>query len=60
MSKALAKFWPSSCEVPIWRALPSRMRDSTAKVFRAPAKRSASVLMPRSTGSASTFSMKSA
>jgi hypothetical protein len=54
------KFCPSSCEVPICRALPSRVIDSRAIVWTAPANRSRRVLRPTTTGIASTFSIMSA
>ena len=56
---ALAKFCPSSCEVPICRALPSPVISSSVIVFVAPANRSRAVLRPTTTGSASTSTMKS-
>jgi len=59
MSKARAKFWPSSWLVPICRALPSPIMPSSVYVLVAPAKRSRAVLRPTSTGIASTFTMKS-
>ena len=55
MSKALAKFWPSSWLVPICSALPSPIIASQVSVLMAPAKRSLAVLRPTSTGMASTF-----
>ncbi len=59
MSKARAKFCPSSWLVPICRALPSRIMASHVQVVVAPAKRSLSVLRPVSTGMARTFTMTS-
>ena len=59
MLKARAKFWPSSCEVPICSALPSRIIASSVRVLTAPANRSAAVFLPRMTGIASTCVMKS-
>ena len=58
MPKALAKFWPSSWLVPIWRALPSPMMASHAIVLTAPAKRSRAVFTPTNTGMASVSTMK--
>ena len=40
MSKARAKFWPSSCDVPICNALPSPIIASQVMVLIAPANRS--------------------
>ncbi len=60
MSKARAKFCPSSWLVPICRALPSRIIASSARVFVAPAKRSRAVLRPSTTGIASISRMKGA
>jgi len=54
MSNAFAKFWPSSCEVPICSALPSPIMASTVIVLVAPANRSRRVLRPGTTGMAST------
>ena len=59
MSNARAKFCPSSCEVPICRALPSPVISSSVIVLVAPANRSRAVLRPTTTGSASTSTMKS-
>ncbi len=59
ISKARAKFWPSSWLVPICRALPSRIMASQARVLMAPGKRSRLVLRPLNTGIASTSIMKS-
>ena len=59
MSKARAKFWPSSWLVPICRALPSRIIASQVMVLMAPAKRSRRVLTPTCTGMARTLTMKS-
>ena len=59
MSKALAKFCPSSCEVPICSALPSPVISSMVIVLVAPANRSRAVLRPTTTGSASTSTTKS-
>ncbi len=59
MSKALAKFWPSSWLVPICSALPSPIMASHVIVLMAPANRSLGVLRPTSTGMASTSTMKS-
>ena len=60
VSKARAKFWPSSWLVPICSALPSPIIASQASVLMAPGNRSRAVLRPVSTGMASTFTMKSA
>ena len=59
MSNALAKFCPSSCDVPICRALVSPIMASTVIVLVAPANRSPLVLRPGSTGTASMLTMKS-
>src|SRR6476620_10880269 len=47
MLKARLNLWPSSCDVPICSALPSRMIASHVMVFTAPANRSLAVLLPR-------------
>ena len=60
MSKALAKFCPSSWLVPICSALPSPIMASQVRVLMAPANRSLAVLRPTTTGMASTSVMKSA
>ena len=59
MSKARAKFWPSSWLVAICRALPSPIMPSQVRVLVAPAKRSRAVLRPTRTGAASSVRMKS-
>ena len=59
MPNALAKFWPSSCDVPICSALPSPVISSSVIVLVAPAKRSRAVLRPTTTGIARTSTMKS-
>ena len=53
-SKALAKFWPRKCEVPLCSAQPFCMRASIVYVSSAPAKRSVADLTPLTTGIAST------
>ena len=60
MSKALAKFWPSSWLVPICSALPSPIIASHVSVLTAPANRSLAVLRPTITGMARTSVMKAA
>src|SRR6202022_3507810 len=44
MAKARLNLWPSSCDVAICSALPSRMMPSQVMVFSAPANRSLSGL----------------
>ena len=53
-SKALAKFWPRKCEVPLCSAQPFCMSASIVYVSSAPAKRSEADLTPLTTGIAST------
>ena len=60
MSNARAKFCPSSCEVPICSALPSRITPSHDHEISAPANFSRSVLRPRKTGIASSSTIASA
>ena len=59
MLKARLNLWPSSCDVAICNALPSRMMPSQVMVFSAPANRSFAVLRPTITGMARTLRMKS-
>mmetsp|Transcript_9139 Transcript_9139/g.26677 ORF Transcript_9139/g.26677 Transcript_9139/m.26677 type:complete len:309 (+) Transcript_9139:454-1380(+) len=59
-SKALAKFWPRKCEVPLCSAQPFCMSASMVYVSTAPAKRSDGLLAPGVSGTASRFSTTSA
>ncbi len=57
MSKARAKFCPSSWLVPICSALPSLIIPSQVHEHVAPANRSRAVFLPRWTGTARTSTM---
>ncbi len=59
-SNALAKFCPRKCDVPACNALPSCINASMVKVSSAPAKRSLSLLLPITTGTAIQFWANSA